>query len=175
MPALWMKPRGRTVRGPAAWLLVGLALAIVFGGGCVRRRMMIRSNPEGARVYVDGYDVGTTPTAHDFTYYGTRQIRLVKDGYQTKTVMESIPAPWYQIPPLDFISENLIPGKITDRRNLVYQMVPEREVMPDEILGRADSLRASVQTTVVPTSAPPLAPPAGYGGQPVQPIGPSGW
>ena len=42
-----------------------------------------------------------------FIYYGTREIRLVKPGYETLTVNQPIPAPWYQIPPIDFASENL--------------------------------------------------------------------
>ena len=40
--------------------------------GCVQRRMTIRSNPPGALVYVDDYQVGTTPVSTDFGYYGTR-------------------------------------------------------------------------------------------------------
>ena len=84
--------------------------------------MTIRTNPPGARVYVDDYEIGTTPVSTNFTYYGTRKIRLVKPGYETLTVMEPIHPPWYQIPPLDFFSENLWPGELHDRRSLTYQM-----------------------------------------------------
>ena len=69
--------------------------------------MMIRTNPPGALVYVDDYEIGTTPISTGFVYSGTRKIRLVKDGYETLTVMQPVPPPWYQIPPLDFITENL--------------------------------------------------------------------
>ena len=67
-----------------AVLCVGLILS--FSVGCVQRRMTIRSNPPGALVYVDDYQVGTTPVSTDFVYYGTRKIRLIKDGYDTLTV-----------------------------------------------------------------------------------------
>src|ERR1700690_4113146 len=70
-------------------LLVLAAIVLSLGtSGCVQRRMTIRSNPPGALVYVDDYEIGTTPVSASFTYYGTRKIRLVKDGYETLTVMQ---------------------------------------------------------------------------------------
>ena len=78
--------------------------------------MTIRSNPPGALVYVDDYQLGTTPVSHDFIYYGTRKIRLVKDGYETLTVRQPFPIPWYEIFPLDFVTENLIPWEVRDER-----------------------------------------------------------
>ena len=80
--------------------------------------MTVRTNPPGALLYVDDYEIGTTPVSASFTYYGTRKIRLVKDGYETLTVMQSIPPPWYEFPPLDFVSENFVPGQIHDQRRL---------------------------------------------------------
>ncbi len=59
-----------------------------------------------------GDEVITTPmswVATDFIYYGTRQIRLVKDGFETLTVLQPIPAPWYQVFPIDFFAENVVP------------------------------------------------------------------
>ena len=58
----------------------------------------------GALVYVDSQQNGTTPCAVDFTYYGTREIRLVKPGFETLTVNQPIPTPWYETPGVDFIS-----------------------------------------------------------------------
>ena len=49
--------------------------------GCVRRRLNVRTNPPGALVYVDNQQIGTTPCSVDFIYYGTREIRLVKPGF----------------------------------------------------------------------------------------------
>jgi hypothetical protein len=147
--------------------MLALALACLAATGCVQRRMVIRSNPPGAMVYVDDYEIGTTPIAHDFTYYGTRKIRLVKDGYETLTVMQSIPAPWYQIPPLDFVSENLVPGELRDRRTLLYTLRPQMIVPPEELRGRAEELRGRSRTPLAPappgaaplTTTPAMAPP----------------
>jgi hypothetical protein len=150
----------------------GTLAAIVFlpvEGGCVERRLTVRSNPPGALVYVDDYEIGTTPVSTDFTYYGTRKIRLVKDGYETLTVLQPISTPWYEYPPLDFISENFIPGKIRDQRVLDYQLKPQVLVPTDQLVSRAEGLRGA--KLVVPPGAA-LSLPAGV--QPVQqPVAPS--
>ncbi len=129
----------------------------VAASGCVHRRLTIRSNPPGALVYVDNYEIGTTPVATDYIYYGTRQIRLVKDGYETLTVKQYIPPPWYQIPPLDFVSENLVPGDIRDERNISFNLVPQVVVPTSQLLSRAENLR---QSSRLPNGAQPAAPAA---------------
>jgi hypothetical protein len=123
-------------------------LAIVLTASqaaCVERRMIVRSNPPGAVLYVDDYPIGTTPCATSFIYYGTRQIRLVKDGYETLVVNQPIPAPWYEFFPADFVAENLVPGHIRDVRVLSYDLRPLLPVPNDQLTGRADALRAAVK------------------------------
>lgn len=147
-------------------------LCLVFIPGCVRRRLLVKSNPPGATVYVDNQPIGQTPCATNFIYYGTREIRLVKPGYETLTINQPIPAPWYEIPPLDFVSENLVPREIQDYRTLSYNLQPQVVVPTDQLLGRAQQLRASTQMSSVtpagalvpgatPTLAPTLAPNTG--------------
>jgi hypothetical protein len=130
----------------------------------VQRRLTIRSNPPGAAVYIDDYEIGTTPVSTDFVYYGTRKIRLVKDGYETLTVLQPIPAPWYEVPPLDFFSENLVPGELRDHRVLDFSMVPQKVVPIPELLGRAEGLR---QGSRQPQSPLPALPQPGAAGQPL--------
>ncbi len=109
--------------------------------GCVTRRFTIRSNPPGALVYVDGVELGTTPISANFTYYRTARIRLVKDHFETLTVLQPIPAPWYQWPPLDFVTENLIPGEIRDHREFLFQLQPMVNTRSEDLLSRAQGLR----------------------------------
>ena len=130
-------------------------LACAFETGCVQRRLTIRSNPPGALVYVDDYPVGTTPVSTDFVYYGTRKIRLVESGYETLSVLQPIPAPWYEYPGLDFISENLVPGEIRDERVVDYQLQPQMVVPSPQLLERGENLRHGASGPSVP------APPAG--------------
>lgn len=152
--------------------------------------MTVRTNPPGALLYVDDYEVGTTPVSVNVTYYGTRKIRLVKDGYETLTVMQRVPAPWYQIPPLDLVSDNFVPGQIRDQRTLDFQLKPQAVTSGAELVGRAEQLRRGVHsaTNTVPVLAPGARPatqvipppgsietvpaPAGVGGQQVHPLPP---
>ena len=118
--------------------------------------MTIRSNPPGALVYVDDYQVGTTPVSTDFIYYGTRKIRLVKDGFETLTVRQPFPMPWYQIFPLDFVTENLWPTEIRDERVVDLAMVPAASTPPDLVVARAEQARLSAGSLPpVPSQAPP--------------------
>jgi PEGA domain len=128
-------------RRPCIWAFALIVLMIMPASGCVRRRLNVRSNPAGALVYVDNQQIGTTPCSVDFTYYGTREIRLVMPGYETLTVNQPIPTPWYQIPPLDFVSENLVPTNIRDNRTVTYNLSPQLIVPTPQLLDRANQLR----------------------------------
>ena len=142
---------------PLVWLLV---LAVLLSSGCVRRRLTVRSNPPGALVYIDDQEIGTTPVSTSFIYYGTRKVRLVRDGYETITVLERFRAPWYQIPPLDFVSENVWPRELRDERILEFQLVPKKVVPRQELLEQAENLRrGSREGYVAPLPAlPPMTP-----------------
>jgi PEGA domain len=144
--------------------LIGrLALAIclaacLVGSGCVRRRLTIRSNPPGAQVYVDNQEIGTTPCSASFVYYGTRNITIMKPGYRTEKVAQRLNPPWYEITPLDFMSENLVPMELRDERVVDIQLVPEEIVPQQKLLDRAQLLRESARTgTVTPLNVPPVA------------------
>jgi hypothetical protein len=145
---------------------LGLSALCLGQNGCVQRRMLIRSNPPGATVYVDDYEIGTTPVAAGFIYYGTRKIRLVKDGYETLTVMQPMSPPWYEIPPLDLVSENFVPGELRDFRCLSFNLRPQQVVPSGQLLDRAEQLRRSM-----PAGGPPT--PSPVGAVPAQPL-PSG-
>ena len=123
-------------------LVVVMTLAASLPG-CVHRRLTVNSNPPGARVLLDGEEVGETPTSVDFTHYGTHEVVLQKDGYDTLKTMQTVPAPWYQIPPIDFFSDNLLPFQLTNRHEFNYQLqssptVPSTQGLRD----RANSLRS---------------------------------
>jgi hypothetical protein len=133
--------------------LVAVA-ALVPSWGCVQRRMTIRSNPPGALVYVDDYQIGTTPVSTDFIYYGTRKIRLVKDGYETLTVRQPFPIPWYEIFPLDFVTENLWPWEIRDERVVDLAMSTTASIPPESVVARAEQARLSAGSLPAPPPVP---------------------
>jgi PEGA domain len=152
-------------------LAAALLLLLALESGCVERRFTVRSNPPGAQLYVDDYEIGTTPCSVSYTYYGTRKIRLVKDGYETAVVNQPMPAPWNQYFPIDFVTENLVPGHIRDERVVTYQMQPSVQVPSDQLVARAESLRqngrlgaaANAQVRVTP---PPATTAPAYGAPP---------
>lgn len=128
------------------WLLVVLAAAC---SGCVRRRMTVRTNPPGATVSVDNQVIGTSPAASSFVYYGTREFRIEKDGYRTETIRRRFNPPWYEFPGLDFVSETLWPGEIRDERIIDVELVPKTLEPTEDVVQRADSLRAQSHAGVV--------------------------
>lgn len=134
--------------------LVLLLLAAVASTGCVRRRLTVRSQPAGAIVHVDNQQIGTTPCSVDYVYYGTREIRMTLPGYETLTVNQPLPAPWYQLPGIDFISENLVPNRIEDARTVSFNLQPKRLMAPEEIIARGEELRRQV----TPVGAAPVIP-----------------
>jgi hypothetical protein len=129
------------------WLVVAVALAAP-ALGCVRRRLTIRSNPPGAMAYVDKQPIGVTPVSTRFTYYATREIQLVKDGYETVTEKYRLWPAWYEIPPLDFFSENLWPWELRDERMVDIQLVPQQVVPTTTVVQRGEQLRAGAQQGV---------------------------
>lgn len=140
--------------------LVLLLATCLAGSGCVRRRLTLRTNPPGAQVFVDDQEIGVTPVSTPFTYYGTRKIQLVKDGYETLTVKQRFWPTWYEIPPLDFFSESLWPGELRDERAVDFEMIPQQDVPSQLLLNRAEALRQnSRQGQIVPLLTPPAGTP----------------
>ena len=133
-------PNGRNRRS-LVWILALCCWASSLSG-CVYRRLIVRSDPPGAQVILDGQEVGTTPVAVPFTYYGTRQLTLVKPGYETRTELVKIPAPWYEWVPLDFVSDNFLPHHVNDRHEVAWQLTPQGVVPQEKLQERADSLRS---------------------------------
>ena len=93
----------------------------------------------------------------------------VKDGYETLTVRQPFPVPWYEIFPLDFVTENIIPWEIRDERVVDLQMQPAASTPAELVVARAEQVRlaawslpaaAAPPQVVVPVQPLPSAPPA---------------
>jgi hypothetical protein len=126
---------------------LALCAAAFLESGCVYRRVIVRSDPPGARVLLDGQEVGYTPTGIPFTYYGTRKLTLIKPGFETRTELVTIPPPWYQWVPIDFVSDNFIGMHVADRHDINWQLFPQTVVPLDQLQQRADSLRSEAHTS----------------------------
>ena len=125
-----------------SWLILAALVLTCAVPGCVHRRLTIRSNPPGALVLLDGKEIGYTPVSTEFTYYGTREVTLVKDGYERMTVYPEVAPPWYQVFPLEFFTDNLLGDNTTDRRKFTYQLQPQVSVSNQDLIQRGRSLRS---------------------------------
>lgn len=105
--------------------LHGIAVgAAILACGCVDRSILIRSDPPGAAVTLDGREAGRTPVRIPFTFYGAHEILLRKTGYRSIAETVRVRAPWYEHFPLDLFAENLWPGTVTDEHALAYALEP---------------------------------------------------
>jgi len=135
-------------RGPAALVLLAAAMSLL--AGCVERRYTIRSDPPGATVIVNGEEIGPAPASKSFIYYGQREITLMLDGYQTKTVIQPIQAPWWDNYVTEFFTENVIPVTFRDEREYKFQLTPAESPTKEVLRDRAESLRNEARTVPKP-------------------------
>ena len=133
-----------------------LATFVISGGGCVRRRLLVRTDPPGALVSVDNQVIGNSPAASPFVYYGTRDVRIEHDGFETQTLRHKINPPWYQFPGIDFIAETLWPFELRDERIIDTKLTPTVIEPAETVASRADQLRQQARTGVT-TTLPPTA------------------
>ena len=152
-------------------LILSMVLLSLTANGCMQRRLTVLSDPPGALVKIDDYEIGTTPVSTSFLYYGTRKIQLIKDGYETLTVLQPIPTPWYQYPVLDFFSDNFAMHEIRDSRTLRYQLQPMTATSTDDLMRRGEDLRTYGQTPVDLGTVPGAILPPGAG--PAPPFAPN--
>jgi len=137
--------------------------------------MTVNTTPSGATVFLDNRELGRTPLTANFDHYGTREFRIVKQGYETRTELVPIRAPWYQWIGFDFVSEVLLPGKLTDHKFYEFDLQPERVVPASEIVARAEQFRQTAHADGMPRigGSPAIAPsfsptpPSGVGSLPV--------
>jgi len=134
--------------------------------GCVDRKFIIESNVPNAQVYIDNAPIGAAPAYAPFEYYGYYTIRVVHPGYETIVKRQHVAAPWYAYPPLDFITEVLLPFHIRDTRRIHIELQPAAQGRTDDILNAAETLRQRGMALPLPDRpAPPRV-------QPNQPIPP---
>ena len=120
--------------------LAALTLAAV--PGCVRRTMSFNTDPQGALIALNDREIGHTPVTVDFTWYGDYDVVARLDGYQTLKTHYRVNPPWYEIWPLDFISEVLVPVELRDHHEVPpLHLEPEPEPDAEALVLRAEEMR----------------------------------
>lgn len=136
--------RTRIVRGIAI-----VSTLLLLCSGCVQRRMIVRTHPEGAFVEIDDKPIGYSPVSVPFTHYGGREISIEKDGYESVEVIQPVKAPWYLTPPISFFTENFSPREIRDQHVFDFQLQPKTTATDGFLLNRANTLRGNVRAGTV--------------------------
>ena len=103
-----------------------LALA-ALAAGCVERRLLIRADPIGAEVVVDGAVVGCSgrfgPIEVPFEHYGIRRVVVRAPGHVPEARLVTLDPPWWQLFPIDLVTDVLVPWTIEDEREVALALV----------------------------------------------------
>lgn len=160
----------RSRRWPAA---LALALAATSLSGCLERTIRITTEPEGALVWLNDVEVGRTPLETDFTFYGTYDVRIRREGFEPIVTSARADAPPQEWPGIDLIAE-AIPAKISNTVRWHWVLTPRaetalpREQAESELLARARALRQDA-VAGAGANSPNAAPAAADSAAPGQP------
>ena len=97
----------------------------------------------------------------DFTWYGTYDVAVRKEGYETLKTESPVIAPWWQWVPFDFVAD-VLPFRLKDSHALSYKLkpTPETAVDPDRLVQRGQAMRDQLESGEKPAeNSPRPAPP----------------
>lgn len=115
---------------------------MVLMPGCVERRLMVTSEPSGALVFLNEEEKGRTPLEVPFTWYGTYEVRLEREGYRTLHTQRVAERPWWETPGPDLVAEALPNREVEIAWHLqMVPQVPADQVDQDALIGHARQLR----------------------------------
>jgi len=77
--------------------------------GCVQRRLIVKTQPEGAAVLIDRKPVGYSPVSVPFTYYGTRDVQTPRE-IRDQRILD------FQLQPKTMTGENQLLDRANDLR-----------------------------------------------------------
>lgn len=122
---------------------------------------MVESDPPGALVYMNDQEVGRTPFRREFEWYGTYDVTLRAEGYQTLKQETPVIAPFWMWVPFDLVAE-LLPIRLTDTRRLKYTLTPltDADVEPASMFARARELQTRLESGTLTTTRPASTQPA---------------
>lgn len=108
-------------------------VALLLLGACVERRLLVRTDPPGADVTVNGDRVGRSPVRLPFDHYGKFLVEVEKPGFEPAEKVVELRSPWYQKPGVDFFSDVLWPARIEDDHEVEIRLEPSRRLSPEEV------------------------------------------
>ena len=153
-----MRTDARCARGIQRGFRLGLTAGALLLGGCMDRALVVRTDPPGAHVWVNGVDRGTTPLRLPYVRDGRFRVRIEKPGYETVADEVTTPTRIDAVPGPDFFYENG-PGRRVRETTADYRLVPltQRSVSEADlqaILERAQAFRREAEAAAAEAGTP---------------------
>ncbi|MBN4060996.1 PEGA domain-containing protein [bacterium AH-315-I18] len=125
-----------------ARILFQLFILAALTTGCVQRTIKITSTPPGALVHLNDEEIGRTPVAVPFKFYGVYDVRLSLDGYQPLWTKQKAKAPWWEAPGPDLVAELLTDAHVIAQWH--YDLTDKGPIDDAAVVKRAEELKAQI-------------------------------
>ncbi|MBX3363160.1 MAG: PEGA domain-containing protein [Phycisphaeraceae bacterium] len=142
--------------------LVGLASLALFG--CASdRRLIVTSDPPGARIWLNDTEIGRTPASASFKFYGVYDVRLEAPGHEPLHTRRRVEAPLYEYPVIDLVAM-AVPGRRRHHVAWHFELEPAieqdstAEHLQTELLDRAKRLESQLGPPPERAEPPPENP-----------------
>jgi hypothetical protein len=108
----------------------------------------VQSNPAGALVFLNDQEIGRTPVTRNFKWYGTYDVEVRSEGYETLRTKAKVWAPWWQWAPIDLVAV-FIPG-LEDHHELNFTLHRPnvRLIDPQRMIRRGEQLQSQLESPV---------------------------
>jgi len=121
-----------------------LAASIMALTGCVERKLAINTNPQGAVVFLNDEEIGTSPAAVSFNWYGDYNVRITKEGYETLRTHRKLKRPLHDYFPFDLFAQ-ILPGRTVDSCEWSFDLQPKEETSREGLIESAGQLKGQLQ------------------------------
>jgi len=125
-------------------LMVVNLFATLLLAGCVERQLTIKTEPQGALVFLNDEEIGTSPVMVSFEWYGDYNVRISKEGYETLNTHRKLKAPWYDKFPYDFFAM-LSPKRTVDSYQWTFELTPRKGISREELMQNAEVLKKQIE------------------------------
>ena len=133
--------------GRNSLLITGIiVLTTLLTCGCVERKLMINTEPEGALVYLNDEEIGITPVTIEFSWYGDYRVRIEKQGFETLNTHRKLVGPLHDRFPFDFMADFLWPQRIVDSYEWEFKLTEYQPPERDDLIKASKVMRAKAIT-----------------------------
>ena len=108
-------------------IVISVLAVTALLSGCVERTLILRSDPPGATVVVNGDETGVAPAKLHFDTYGTFEVVMSAPRCHRLRALVPVQPPWYERIPIDFFAETLWPVTIHDEHLVTLKLEPLSE------------------------------------------------